>query len=105
MASLQNLAVIAPMTFGVDTVENMTMATSVDDITISREVEEAVASVIATALGRFTIEGSGPYMHVARLSCLAMLKAWPGMETKGTPMFPALIRTIILPLPKENTND
>ena len=43
MASLQNLAVIAPMTFGVDTVENMTMATSVDDITISREVEEAVA--------------------------------------------------------------
>lgn len=34
----------------------------------------------------------------------AAINAWPGIETKGTPMFPTLIRTIILPLPKENTN-
>ena len=42
------------------------------------------------------------HLDFARSACLAMLKAWPGIETKGTPMFPTLIRTIILPLPTEN---
>lgn len=35
---------------------------------------------------------------------IAAINAWPGIETKGAPMFPTLIRTIILPLPKENIN-
>ena len=45
------------------------------------------------------------YLDYARSACLAMLKAWPGMlgMTEGEPGRES--REIILPLPKENTND
>lgn len=85
------------------------------DITISPEALEAAAEDIYNHW-QFSFTGKVPWVpggnslmqekarDLARAACLAMLKAWPGMETKGTPMFPALIRTIILPLPAENTN-
>ena len=81
------------------------------DITIPPEALEAVAKSICLGMGNnpdvLSCDGSGRVVWMcweaeARAVCIAMLKAWPGMETKGTPMFPTLIRTIILPLPKEN---
>jgi hypothetical protein len=41
---------------------------------------------------------------MARAACLAMLRAWPGMEHQ-TPDEWSNRPHIILPLPKENTND
>ena len=47
-------------------------------------------------LGRWLASGASHEECIA-----AAINAWPGVETKGTPMFPTLIRTIILPLPME----
>jgi hypothetical protein len=42
------------------------------------------------------------YLDFARSACLAMLKAWPGMEIEMVFMEEDYL---ILPLPAENTND
>ena len=46
--------------------------------------------------------GRETYINRARAACLAMLKAWPGMEWK---LYWRSLDEIILPLPTENTND
>ena len=43
------------------------------------------------------------YLDSARAACIAMLKAWPGMHEAKSDRLNCQI--IILPLPKENTND
>lgn len=80
------------------------------DITIPPEVEEKVAEAICDAefwpgmwatLDKESDEVA-TYRKAARAACLAMLRAWPGMEIdeamwSGGPNF------VILPLPQEPT--
>ena len=84
------------------------------DITIPEEALEAAAEDIYNHW-QFSFTGKVPWVpggnslmqekarDIARAACHAMLKAWPGMEriyrSEDGKLF-----TIILPLPKENTN-
>ena len=68
------------------------------DTIIPREALEALAMII------YDITGEGIDMDEARIACRAMLKAWPGMEHQ-TPDGWSNKPHIILPLPKENSND
>ena len=72
------------------------------DITIPPEAEEAAAKIIRDSFYNITlrsiITNDSNAENVARAACLAMLKAWPGMDVKptheGSPAWPH----IILPL-------
>ena len=82
------------------------------DITIPPEALEAALEAFAHAsgLGIFPDdekdeEWREDLQNGMRAACLAMLKAWPGME-RLAPHDSAVFNdgAIILPLPKENTN-
>ena len=80
------------------------------DITIPPEALEAGARAIEQSLktARITLETEDGYKPEARAACLAMLKAWPGMEHDPGALVAETYRDpgkIILPLPQENTND
>ena len=82
------------------------------DISIPRETLEAAARAMAKAgYGFAGIELTDPYTadaeywdHTARAACLAMLKAWPGMEHDPGALVAETYRDpgkIILPLSQE----
>ena len=81
------------------------------DITIPPEVLEAAARAIYDILeGAVANQDYGRQMRqweqaqeLARAACLAMLKAWPGMFTYK--YHDDTTTALIIPLPKENTND
>jgi hypothetical protein len=83
----------------------------VTDITIPPEVLEAAARAIYDILeGAVANQDYGRQMRqweqaqeLARAACLAMLKAWPGMFTYK--YHDDTTTALIIPLPKENTND
>ena len=88
------------------------------DITIPEEAEEAAARAIIIANGgdpdallrltihKTTIKAWQQVAPLARAACLAMLKAWPGMQhCRWNELNAAFSSHLILPLPKENTND
>jgi hypothetical protein len=109
------------MTPGAATVENTTMDTPVvRNITIPPEALEAAAKAIADLscppdlFGQCEAAGGCMCRAEARAACLAMLNAWPGRKTENrdgwnwtdtgavtTHRYEALI----LPLPKEPTDD
>lgn len=66
------------------------------DITIPPEALEAAAKAMWK-----TNDPSQWERGMARAACLAMLKAWPGMEIE---MVFVEENYLILPLPKENSN-
>lgn len=77
------------------------------DITIPPEALEAAAREICIGMGSnpdaLSCDGSGRLVWMcwkaeARAACLAMLKAWPGMEWK---LYWRSLDEIILPLPQE----
>ena len=68
------------------------------DITIPPEAAKALAMAI------YEITGEGIDMDEARAACLAMLKAWPGMEQVPPQYGDRVPPVIILPL-TETTND
>lgn len=69
------------------------------DITIPPEALEAVAKIIKDSF--FTNDSDAE--NVARAACLAMLKAWPGMDT-GPNIYGRQDAIIHLPLTQENTD-
>lgn len=81
------------------------------DITISPEaLEEAARAIYDILEGAVANQDYGRQMRqweqaqeLARAACLAMLKAWPGMFTYK--YHDDTTTALILPLPKENTND
>ena len=68
------------------------------DITIPAEAAKALAMAI------YEITGEGIDMDEARAACLALLKAWPGMEQVPPQYGDRVPPVIILPL-TETTND
>lgn len=73
------------------------------DITIPPEAIEAAKKIACQMYST----GRHPD-QIARAACLAMLKAWPGMEHDPGALVAETYRDpgkIILPLPQENTND
>jgi hypothetical protein len=83
----------------------------VTDITIPPEaLEEAARAIYDILEGAVANQDYGRQMRqweqaqeLARAACLAMLKAWPGMFTYK--YHDDTTTALILPLPKENTND
>lgn len=74
------------------------------DITIPSEALEAAAIELAPApWSMYTEDAQEHFRRYARAACLAMLKAWPGVEyMMGDEAFP--FHHIILPL-TENTDE
>jgi hypothetical protein len=83
----------------------------VTDITIPPEaLEEAARAIYDILEGAVANQDYGRQMRqweqaqeLARAACLAMLKAWPGMFTYK--YHDDTTTALIIPLPKENTND
>ena len=86
------------------------------DITIPPEaLEEAARAIYDILEGAVANQDYGRQMRqweqaqeLARAACLAMLKAWPGMDYQPGAMVTKTWRDpgkIIFPLPKENPND
>lgn len=81
------------------------------DITIPPEaLEEAARAIYDILEGAVANQDYGRQMRqweqaqeLARAACLAMLKAWPGMFTYK--YHDDTTTALIIPLPKENTND
>ena len=74
-----------------------------NDITIPPEALEAAAIEIAPhPWSMYTDAAKDHFRHEARAACLAMLRAWPGVEriyrSEDEKLF-----TVILPLPKEKS--
>jgi hypothetical protein len=72
------------------------------DTTIPPAAAEALSDAVADLLGERLS------LYEARAACLAMLKNWPGMrvhQPSVPPRPPAPRAAIILPLPKEPSND
>ena len=67
------------------------------DITIPPKALRAARAASMNARG----DGEDP----VRAACLAMLKAWPGIEVRQMYSVWSGKHGIILPLPTENTND
>lgn len=70
------------------------------EIAIPKEALEAAARAIASDDGWPL--GWEDYIDTARAACLAMLKAWPGMQIRLNYFQPT--EEIILPLPQEKTD-
>jgi hypothetical protein len=69
------------------------------NITIPLAALEAGASAIAESLriARLTTEAQDGYKPEARAACIAMLRAWPGMQHDNY--------VIVLPLPAEASDE
>ena len=78
------------------------------DITIPPEALEAAAMEMAPhPWSMYTDAAKDHFRHKARAACLAMLKAWPGMEHDPGALVAETYRDpgkIILPLTTENTD-
>ena len=75
------------------------------DITIPPEALEAGRHAVHELRKRYEFPTS---LMLASAACQAMLKAWPGMDYQPGAIVTKTWRDpgkIILPLPKENTND
>ena len=81
------------------------------DTTIPPEALEAAAKIIRDSFYNITlrsiITNDSNAENVARAACQAMLKAWPGSYSLAENDSAEIrdVAVIILPLPKENTND
>lgn len=76
-----------------------------DDISIPKEALEAARVAMKEAVGAECLDATEEraYRLMARAACLAMLRAWPGMDIADDDDWCA-IRKGWITLPQENTN-